>query len=276
MRLAILSDIHGNSLALDAVLADIEAQGGVDGYWVLGDLLALGYDPVGVLERLAQLPNASYVRGNTDRYLVSGERPSPTPEQLAQNPDLLPRVMQIAQNFAWTIGALHRTAWYDTLAALPLEQRLTLPDGTRILFVHAAPGTDDGEGIHPRLTDDALRPLFKDANADLIFVGHTHWALDKTIDNTRIINLGSLSLPFAPDLRAKYVLLTADTNGYTLEHRRVEYDLAAAITATEQTHNPAAEFITRSLQCKNRPQWSHNLTLAETERLSLPAEWADS
>ncbi len=52
MRIALLSDIHGNSIALEAVLEDIQAQGDVDAYWVLGDLAAIGYDPVGVLERL--------------------------------------------------------------------------------------------------------------------------------------------------------------------------------------------------------------------------------
>ena len=49
-----MSDIHGNPIALDAVLADIEATGGVDEHWVLGDIVALGHDPVGVLERLAR------------------------------------------------------------------------------------------------------------------------------------------------------------------------------------------------------------------------------
>ena len=58
MRIALLSDIHGNPLALDAVLADIEAQGGVDTYWLLGDFSSLGYDPVGVLERVTKLPHA--------------------------------------------------------------------------------------------------------------------------------------------------------------------------------------------------------------------------
>ena len=52
MRIALLSDIHGNPLALDAVLSDIAAQGGVDTYWVLGDFSSLGYDPVSVLERV--------------------------------------------------------------------------------------------------------------------------------------------------------------------------------------------------------------------------------
>jgi len=72
MRIALLSDIHGNSLALDAVLADI-ATVGVDGYWILGDIVALGPDPVGVLQRLSTLQNCYFIRGNTDRYLVTGD-----------------------------------------------------------------------------------------------------------------------------------------------------------------------------------------------------------
>ncbi len=73
MRLAILSDIHGNPLALDAVLADIQSQGKVDAYWVLGDFAALGYDPVTPLEKITALSHASFTRGNTDRYVVTGD-----------------------------------------------------------------------------------------------------------------------------------------------------------------------------------------------------------
>src|SRR5437667_317122 len=71
MRLAILSDIHGNPLALDAVLADIERQGEVDAYWVLGDFAPLGYDPVTPLEKISDLPHASFTRGNTDRHVAT-------------------------------------------------------------------------------------------------------------------------------------------------------------------------------------------------------------
>ena len=78
MRLALLSDLHGNPIALDAVLADIEAKGSVDGYLVLGDLVAVGHDPGCVLERLVRLPGARFVQGNTDRYVVTGQRPYPT------------------------------------------------------------------------------------------------------------------------------------------------------------------------------------------------------
>src|SRR5688500_16412267 len=122
MRLAVFSDIHGNSVALDAVLADIERQDGVDAYWVLGDLVAFGPDPVGVLERLERLEHEEFVRGNTDRYLASGEV-SFTHEQLVENPERFERVLQMMRNLAWTTGALDHTGWYETFTALPLEQR---------------------------------------------------------------------------------------------------------------------------------------------------------
>ena len=85
MRLAILSDIHGNPIALDAVLADIQSQGAVDAYWVLGDFAALGYDPVTPLEKVTALSHASFTRGNTDRYVVTGDLPVPPEKALARS-----------------------------------------------------------------------------------------------------------------------------------------------------------------------------------------------
>lgn len=275
MRLAVFSDIHGNSVALDAVLADIERQGGVDAYWVLGDLVAFGPDPVGVLERLERLENAAFVRGNTDRYLASGEIPFAT-EQLVAEPERLETVMEMMRNLAWTTGALDHTAWHEMFTALPLEQRLELPDGTRVLGVHAAPGTDDGEGIHPRLSDETLREILKPASADLVLVGHTHWPMDVIVDSTRLVNLGSASLGSLPDMRAKYTLIDADKNGHTLEHRRVEYDRAAVVAAIKQTHNPGGPFNLYALSGERRPFWSANMTREEAKRVGLPEAWGNA
>ena len=72
MRIALLSDVHGNAIALDAVLTDLQSRKPVDEVWVLGDLVAIGYDPVGVLERLSQIPNTHFVRGNTEDYITKG------------------------------------------------------------------------------------------------------------------------------------------------------------------------------------------------------------
>jgi predicted phosphodiesterase len=191
VRLALLSDLHGNPIALDAVLADIEADGGgVDGYLVLGDLVAIGYDPAGVLQRLVGLPGARFVQGNTDRYVVSGQRPYPTFAHVAADTTLIPRLVEVAHSFAWTQGVLTSAGWLDWLAALPLEQRLDLPDGTRVLATHVAPGQDDGAGIHPALSDAELSALVGGASADMVCAGHTHWPLDRTVDGIRSYQCG--------------------------------------------------------------------------------------
>ena len=111
VRLAILSDIHGNPIALDAVLGDIEARGGADGYLVLGDLVAQGHDPAAVLRRLASLPDARFVRGNTDRYVLTGDRARPTVAEARADPALVPTLVAVAQGFAWTHGYLAATGW---------------------------------------------------------------------------------------------------------------------------------------------------------------------
>lgn len=256
MRLALLSDIHGNTIALDAVLADIAAAGGVDGCWVLGDLAALGPDPVGAVERLSALPGACFVRGNTDRYTFAGDRPEPSPADVRANPALLPTALQVAAGFAWTQGALTATGWLDWLAALPLEQRLTLPDGTRLLGVHAAPGTDDGPGIHPGLADDELAALLAAAGADLVVVAHTHVMLDRTVGGVRVVNLGSISNPATADLRASYLILDADESGFRLERRRVAYDIPAVMAAIEHVRHPAAPFLLGIMRGERRSRWA--------------------
>lgn len=246
MRLAFLSDIHGNPIALDAVLADVAAQGGVDEYLVLGDLVALGYDPIAVLERLTSLPKVGFTRGNTDRYVVSGDRPA-TGDQAA--------VVEMANSFSWTRGYITADGWFDWLGALPLEQRRVLPDGSRLLAVHAAPGTDDGPGVSPEQSGTELHHLVADSDADLVFVGHTHWALDRTAGSVRIVNVGSVSNPWAPDLRASYALVEAGPSGCSVDLRRVDYDRQAVIGAIHSVHHPTPEFLIGWFRGEHRPPW---------------------
>src|SRR5690349_19657787 len=111
MRVAIFSDIHGNPIALDAVLKVIESLGGLDAYWVIGDFAALGHDPIPALERVYALPNLVLTRGNTDRYLVTGARPPPHIDRVRQDLSVLPRFVEVAQSFAWTQGAIARDGW---------------------------------------------------------------------------------------------------------------------------------------------------------------------
>jgi predicted phosphodiesterase len=253
LNVAILADIHGNPLALDAVLDDVQAQGGVDEYWILGDLAALGHDPIGALQRLAALPMARFIRGNTDRLLATGEQPGPSLDVILHDPEALALKMRLASSFAWTIGAVAPAGWLPWLRALPLEMRIILPDGTRVLAVHAAPGTDDGDGFQVRHSDDELRSQLDGVDADLVLVGHTHIPFDRQVGGTRLVNPGSVSNPFPPDLRASYAILSCDMQGYRIEHRRAEYDRQAVIEAVKGLAHPSEAYITRFMRGENRP-----------------------
>jgi len=86
MQIAIITDIHGNIYALEQVLRDCEVIG-VDNYWFLGDYVAMGAHPRQVIDRIRDLPNAIFIRGNTDRYLYEGVYPPPSLEEAEANVD---------------------------------------------------------------------------------------------------------------------------------------------------------------------------------------------
>lgn len=244
MRIALFSDIHGNDVALEAVLADVAQQGGVDTFWVLGDLVALGPAPIRVLEMLSALPNARVIRGNTDRYVFTGvDRPPPSIEEAARDESRIPALVECAGSFAWTQGALSGGEWLEWLERLPLEIREPLPDGTRALAVHAAPGHDDGRGLLAGSTEGELLEVVEGCGADLVLGGHHHMTLDVQVGAYHVVNLGSVSNPYAPDLRASWVLLDCDGSGYRVEHRRVDYDRAAVIAHMQALRHPGARYV---------------------------------
>lgn len=245
MRVAVFSDIQGNSLAFDAVLADIEAAGGVEAHWFVGDAVAKGYDPVGAMERLLALPNLVAVRGNTDRNTVSDtwRDRAPTLDEAQADRDELRRLIGLVQSFAWTRGAITSAGHYEWITSLPLDHHISLPDGTRVLLVHAAPGKDGGLGLHDGQSLAEMRSALRGADADLVLVGHTHAPMERTVDGVRVVNLGSVSNPVTDDKRAMWTLLEADSDGYRLERRFVEYDQEQVIRNLAAVRHPLAEMI---------------------------------
>jgi predicted phosphodiesterase len=250
MRVAVFSDVHGNALALEAVLADVERVGGVDAYWFVGDAASQGYDPAGCVQRISTLPGLKAVRGNTDRYTVTDRHPLDASFLDIANRDLAraQTMYAMARNFAWTRGALTATGNYDWLANLPVEERVILPDGTRLLLVHAAPGTDDGSGIKEDQSETVLENILAPANADLVIVGHTHDPLSRIVNGIHAWNLGSVSLPFreVDDKRAMWTLLEADDSGHTLTRQYAEYDGAEVVRQLEAAHQPVLDIVRKA------------------------------
>jgi predicted phosphodiesterase len=247
MRIAVMSDIHGNIVALDAVLADCRQVGDIDEYWILGDLVAIGPAPVDVLQRIDALPKARCIRGNTDRYIFAGDRPPPTIEEAAEDSSLLLPLVEVAGTMAWTQGALSQTGHIPWLADLPLEMHAVLQDGTRVLGVHSYPGSDTGLGFRVGERQAHYAQRLSLCEADLVLAGHHHRQLDVTIGTQRAVNVGSVSMSL-DDLQASYAIVDADDSGHRVELRRADYDRDAVIDHLQQLRHPGAGYIIRHLR----------------------------
>jgi putative phosphoesterase len=225
MRIAALYDIHANLPALDAVLADV-AREGVDLVLVGGDVMP-GPMPRPALARLQSLGvGAHFIRGNGDRECLAEVegRVSPMPESSRQ---LL----------RWCRAEL-TPAQLDFVATWPETLRLEVPGLGSVLFCHATPRNDE-EIVTRLMPDDLLRPIL-DGVADVVVCGHTHMQFDRVVGTTRVVNAGSVGMPFEQPAGAYWLRL-----GPGIELRRTTYDLAAAAEAVRCTAYPSAEEFAR-------------------------------
>jgi len=208
MRVAILSDIHGNLLGLDACLVDLESQGGADAIVAAGDLCLDGPKPKKVLQRLDEI-GASCVRGNTDRYLSEE-----TPHEEFDAAE--------TARIAWTRREIGER-WVSFLKELPFALRIG-EDENQLLVVHANPKTDD-EALWPDAEDERLARLIGDEDATAIAFGHLHLPYARVWRGKLLANVASAGLPKDGDPRAHYALLTQQPGGWSVRSRRVAFDV---------------------------------------------------
>jgi len=225
-RVAALYDIHGNLPALEAVLVEVE-RARVDLVLVGGDVMP-GPMPREVLERLdaSRLPT-QWIKGNGDRECLAevDGRVSPMPEA-------------VRTLLRWSRDQL-TAVQLAAVAAWPPHVRLALAGLGSVFFCHATPRNDE-EIITQAMPDALLRPVFADAAADLVVCGHTHIQFDRHVGATRVINAGSVGMPFQKPGAAYWLLL-----GEGVELRRTEYDLHAAAATMRRSAYPGAEEFAR-------------------------------
>ena len=224
MRVAALYDIHGNLPALEAVLHEIRAAH-VDRVVVGGDVLP-GPMPRESLARLLDLDiPVQFIRGNGDREVIapSGDVPEAYRESMRWNADQL------------------RLEDRQRLASWPLTLRVRIDGMDEVLFCHATPQNDTD--IFTRLTpDESLLPLFGGLGVSVAVCGHTHMQFDRTIGAVRVVNAGSVGMPFG-EPGAYWLLLGPD-----VQLRHTSYDLAEAARRIRGTEYPKAdEFAARNV-----------------------------
>jgi putative phosphoesterase len=200
VRVAALHDVHGNLPALEAVLADVERVG-IDQI-VFGGDVAAGLLPAETIDRLMELDNARFVRGNADRILVE----------------------------LFDGGETHEGGLIDEWCAAQLDRRqrdfLTSFEPTVVIgdvcFCHATP--HDDEPIFTRITPvERVRELIGVIDQRVVVCGHTHMQFDRTVDGIRVVNAGSVGMPYGTT-DACWALV----DGNDVQLRRTPYDLEAA------------------------------------------------
>jgi len=187
--IATLYDVHGNLRALEAVLQEIPEDATIV---VGGDVVAGGQQPAETLERLRALGDrVKWVRGNADRELTPGEPALAPPGVLDET----------------------RAALTDEQIAFLHSRPPTVQIG-RILYCHATP-RNDVDVFTERTPEERLTSIFADIDADVVVCGHTHMQFDRTIAGKRVVNSGSVGMPYEDQPGAYWTL--------DLEHRRTGY-----------------------------------------------------
>jgi putative phosphoesterase len=229
MRVAAIYDIHANLPALEAVLQDIR-QAEVDLVVVGGDVLPgpMPRETIACLLNL-EIP-VQFIQGNGDREvlgLMRGVEPTGVPEQFRGV-------------IRWTAHQL-LPEHEQLLAGWPATLRVQIHGSVEVLFCHATPRNDTE--ILTRLTpEDRLLRVFEGVNAPVVVCGHTHMQFDRTIGKIRVLNAGSVGMPFG-EPGAYWLLLGPDVH-----LRHTPYDLAQAAERIRATKYPQAqEFAARNV-----------------------------
>jgi len=223
-RLAAISDVHGNIVALEAVLADIE-QAKPDAILVAGDHVLNGPEPAAVVDALRALADggALVVQGNTDVAVADFDYAAAFPQMT----DGVPDAIQDAVEWAHDAIGQERVDW---LRRLPSERRWRAPDDTLILVCHASPGSQTAgfdQGLDPSVVTERLART----DARVIVCGHTHLPEIRDFGWKLIVNDGSAGYIFDGEPTASWALIDIDDSGLHAEIQRTEFDVLAVANA---------------------------------------------
>ena len=237
MRIAVVSDIHGNRTAFEAVLADLR-QTSPDLVLHGGDLSQGGASPAEIVDRVRDLGWHGVV-GNVDEMLFAPETLENFAAQSSAPASLWDAVRETA---VWTRSALgeERLAWLRELPRVQIHGPMAL--------VHASPEST-WRAPEPEASDGEFESVYKPLGKPIVIYGHVHRGFIRSVSGMIVANSGSVSLSYDGDPRASYLLL----DGWTPSIRRVEYDVDQELKALSSCGLPHADWIAKML-ASARPQ----------------------
>ena len=240
MKIAIISDIHGNMEALESVLHDIESIE-CKKIFCLGDIAMAGPEPsktIHKIQELMQTKDFYIIQGNTDKMLSVFSFDT-------QNKILKTNAVMASAYFcdSQTLSVEEK----DFLANLPERKELTL-FGIKILLVHGSPRKND-ENIFPNLDIKEVEEMIKEETADIIFCGHTHMPCGyQTNTEQTVVNAGSIGRPFSESNNACYAILNInDDSTFQVYHKFVKYNVEQASQKLKNRGFEGADKLARML-----------------------------
>jgi predicted phosphodiesterase len=222
--IAVISDIHGNLWALQAVLAELDRRR-IEQVVVGGDLALGGPRPAECVESIRRR-GYPVIRGNTDEWVTR-------------------RPQAVTDGITWCAAHLAEDD-RRFLAGLPFLWRREGPQGD-LVVVHATPWSI-GDVVRADAPAPVVARVFTEASASAVVFGHIHTPFVRESPHGLLVNSGSVGLPFDGDWRASFALLDPSGEGWTAAVHRIPYDRDAALAASRASDNPEATRWARRLE----------------------------
>ena len=241
MKIAIISDIHGNIDALENVLNDIASEN-CQKIFCLGDIAMAGPEPSRTIHKihaLMQSKDFHIIQGNTDNML--------SVFSFDTYNEIL-KVNTVMANAYLADSKLLNDDEKNFLKNLPEKEEMEL-FGIKILLVHGSPRKNN-ENIYPNLKIEEVEEMIAETKANIIFCGHTHMPCGyQTNTNQTVVNVGSVGRPFSETPDSCYAIMDINENNstYTLKHKFVKYDVKKASKKIEERGFEGAEKLAKML-----------------------------
>lgn len=225
MKIAVLSDIHGNAIALNYVIKDMREQG-INKVIILGDVVMKGPMPTEVMNELKKLDILGWIKGNTDVWF----------EEISESDE--PRTDKEKKLYSYYSYAMKNMNKKDIefINDLPVEYSLTY-NGVKILCVHGTPKSNV-EAIDGSICVEEIKEIIKDVKEDVILCGHSHCSFICKVDGKKIFNAGSIGNPLDNDNRASYGILDFSKEDVKLINKRVTYPVNEIVKIAEKNDFP--------------------------------------
>jgi len=240
MKIAILSDIHGNMIALNAVMDDVK-RNNCEQTFFLGDYSLGGPEPMPTIDycmHLSTYNNIEMIQGNTDKFIAEYS------EELYR--DLYNNGAPIMANALKDEASNLPPSQKEFLKNLPTEKQIEI-EGIKILLVHGSPRKNN-EDIGPETDSKDVEEMVKDTDANVVLCGHTHLPCGfQTLSKKTVINVGSVGRPFTENAKSCYLILDIQNGKYTIEHKFVNYNNQKSADILAKRHFEGADKLAQML-----------------------------